>query len=84
MSDTEFEDALVRVNSLEREHQVSPKDIDFKILIYSDGSVKPLGLLYTLKEGQVLPYEPDLSGTSLALTVNYYFLIFTLLMCLSF
>ena len=52
--------------------------------IWGHGSVKPLGLLYTLKEGQVLPYEPDLSGTSLALTVNYYFLIFTLLMCLSF
>ena len=58
--DSDSDCGLVRVNSVKKtvEFTESPRDIEFKD---ADGS-KPSGLIYKLKMGQELPYEPDLGG----------------------
>ena len=62
MSESDFDMGLKRVHSRkEPVFQVVPKDIDFRLRIVDINS-EPIGLLYTLKEGQTLPYEPDLEG----------------------
>ena len=40
----------------------SPRDIEFKIKFKNADGSKASGLIYKLKMGQELPYEPDLSG----------------------
>ena len=60
-SDSDF--GLVRVNSVKKDVQYneSARDIEFKIRFKELGK-NPSGLIYTLKLGQELPYNPDLSG----------------------
>ena len=62
MSDSDSDSGLKRVRSrTETLYNVAPMDTDFKIKIV-DKNCDPIRLLYTLKEGQTLPYEPDLEG----------------------
>ena len=61
MSDSDSSDCVfVRTNSL-KGHKAAPKDENYKIKIKPEGSV-PKAILYTLKEGQHLPYSPILEG----------------------
>ena len=61
MSDSDSDSGLVRVSSVKKpEYNEAPRDIDYKIKVKEED--KPFGMLYTLKLGQSLPYEPDLSG----------------------
>ena len=54
----------MRVNSVKKtvEFTESPRDIEFKIKFKNADGSKASGLIYKLKMGQELPYEPDLGG----------------------
>lgn len=72
MSESDFDMGLKRVHSRkEPVFQVVPKDIDFRLRIVDINS-EPIGLLYTLKEGQTLPYEPDLEGNIAILNTIFF------------
>ena len=63
MSDSDSDLGLVRVSSVKKpEYNESPREIDYKIKVMEKDKPKPFRMLYTLKLGQKLPYEPDLSG----------------------
>ena len=62
MSDSDSDSGLKMVHSrTEPLFKVGPRDIDFKVEIV-DNNCEPIRWLYTLIEGQILPYEPDLEG----------------------
>jgi hypothetical protein len=70
MSDSDSDSGLKRVHSrTEPLFKVAPRDIDFKIKIV-DNNCEPIRLLYTLKKGQMLPYEPDLEGKEALFVVS--------------
>ena len=54
----------MRVNLVKKpvEFTESPRDIEFKIKFKDADGSNPSGLIYKLKMGQELTYEPDLSG----------------------
>ena len=71
-SDSDSDFGLVRVNSVKKtvQHNESPRDIEFKIK-FKDLGTKSSGLIYKLKMGQALPYNPDLSGKKFSLFCNF-------------
>ena len=60
MSDSDSDFEMVRVKSFQG-HKFAPSDTDFSIIIKPKKS-KKLGLMYTLKKGQTLPYAPIIEG----------------------
>ena len=65
-SDSDCELVMVRTTS-SHGHKSAPDNIDYKIKIKPNNK-KTIGLLYTLKKGQILPYSPDLSRYSAQIT----------------
>jgi hypothetical protein len=61
MSESDSSSDLERVysNPLPVEHKTSPREIDFPLRLRVDGKV--IKLLFTLKEGVMLPYTPDIT-----------------------
>ena len=60
LSDSDCELQLTRVSST-KVHKLVPEDTDYR-LIFKPAKNERVGLLYTLKAGQVLPYVPLLKG----------------------
>ena len=61
-SDSDSEIELKKASSL-KGHKVAPRDIEFK-LIFKPHEQDKFGLLYTLKQGETLPYSTELDGDS--------------------
>ena len=62
-SDSDSDGGFKRVDSTSvKLFLAAPEDIEFKIKIKPLVGGKSLKVLYTLKKGQKLPYEPDLDG----------------------
>ena len=63
MSDSDVEIELTRANS-NPNFESAPVDKEFKIIV-KPKELNKVGILYTLKSGQSLPYSPMLKGTFL-------------------
>ena len=76
-SDSDSDCGLVRVNSVKKndEYMESPRYIEFKIKFKDTSDAKLAGLIYKLKKGQELPYEPDLSGKKFLILCSFKFLL---------
>lgn len=70
MSDSDSDCVMVKVKSIEG-YKFAPKDKDYLLKIKPKGGKKS-GRIYTLREGQSLPYAPNLEGL---------FLLFLLIRC---
>ena len=60
MSDSDSDFEMVRVKSFQG-HKFAPSDTDFSIKIKPKKGRK-IGFMYTLKNGQTLPYAPNIEG----------------------
>ena len=59
-NDSDGDVSLVRVSSA-RGFKVAQDDVEYKIIL-KPGNNNKVGLVYTLKKGQELPYTPELEG----------------------